>query len=242
MMATIVTGGGRGIGASTARVLAAQHDVVYVGDIDASAAEQVASGIRDSGGRAVAVRLDVGDPGDWDRLRESVEAAGDVVDCVVNNAFTLTLGPAHLLAEDDWTRQISVNLGAVYRSIRTFSDTLLANGGNVVNVSSVHAIAGFPGHPAYAAAKGGMVALTRQLAVEYAPKLRVNAVLPGSVMTRAWDAVSDEDRAEHVNHIPLGRFGAPVEVAKAIAFLASPDASYITGETIVVDGGLTVSV
>lgn len=242
MSAVLVTGAGHGVGAAAAVALARRFDTVVVSDIDMDAAADVARGVQAAGGRAVDVRLDVGVEASWTAVRHHLDDAGIVVSAVVNNAFTLTIGPAHELTAEAWDRQVSVNLGAVYRSVRTFHDTLHAERGAIVNVASVHAVAGFPGHPAYAAAKGGVVALTRQLAVEYAPFIRVNAVLPGSILTRAWDRVPEADRQEHLEHIPLGRFGDPAEVASAIAFLAGPESSYITATTLLVDGGLTASV
>ncbi len=121
--------------------------------------------------------------------------------------------------------------------MHTFHSDLVASKGAVVNVSSVHAIAARPARPAYAAAKGGVVALTRQLSVDYAPDVRVNCVIPGSIETRVWQGDIGTDRAKAASLISLGRMGRPEEVASAIVFLASEGASYITGESLVVDGG-----
>ena len=113
--------------------------------------------------------------------------------------------------------------------------------GAVVLVSSVHARIGIPGHPAYAAAKGALVALGGQLAVEYAPLVRVNTVLPGPVMSGAWDRVGEQDRRLSIEATPAGRFGTPAEVAAAVAFLASREAAFVTGAELVADGGFSVN-
>ncbi|HBF82817.1 MAG TPA: short-chain dehydrogenase, partial [Streptomyces sp.] len=112
--------------------------------------------------------------------------------------------------------------------------------GAVVLTSSVHAHKGIPGHPAYAASKGALLSLCGQLAVEYGPEVRVNAVLPGPILTAAWDRVSEEDRDKSVTETAAQRFGTPQEAAAAIAFLAADEASYITGSSLLVDGGWSV--
>ncbi len=118
---------------------------------------------------------------------------------------------------------------------------MLPRGGAFVCTASVHAHIGFPGHPAYAAAKGGICALVRQLAVEYGPAIRFNTVLPGSIETQVWDGSSDAVRHEVSERAALRRMGRPEEIAAAVAFLASDDASFITGTELVVDGGWLVS-
>jgi NAD(P)-dependent dehydrogenase (short-subunit alcohol dehydrogenase family) len=124
--------------------------------------------------------------------------------------------------------------------LRTLIGLLQRARGCIVLTSSVHALVGLPGHPAYAAAKGALCALGRQLAVEYGPDVRVNTVLPGPVLTAAWDGISEQAREASVNATVAKRLGDPAEVAAAVAFLASGDASFITGASLVVDGGWSV--
>lgn len=235
----VMTGGGSGIGAAAARRFASLGARVVVVDIVEDRAQEVTREITEAGGEAIASVADVGSAAAWAELAAMVSADFDGVDVVCNNAFTVDVRPAHEMAEESWERQIAVDLSAVYHSVRAFLPQLRATGGNIVNTSSVHALLGFPNHPAYAAAKGGLVALTRQLAIDYGPEVRVNAVLPGGVRTRAWDGLSRADIAATEARTAARRLGRPEEVAAAITFLASNDASYITGATLVVDGGLT---
>jgi len=155
----------------------------------------------------------------------------------VSNAYTVDVAPAHATSRQSWDRQLAVCLTATFLGVRACLPDLRARRGSVVIVSSVHALVGLPGHPAYAAAKGGLLALGRQLAVEYGPQVRVNCVLPGPIRTAAWDRVSPADQQRSIAETVAGRFGEPDEVAAAVAFLASAEAGYITGTNLVVDGG-----
>jgi NAD(P)-dependent dehydrogenase (short-subunit alcohol dehydrogenase family) len=237
----LVTGAASGIGAATARRFAEEGASVILVDIDEAAAERVASELRDGGRDASAIRCDVSSADDWRALAARVRERHGRLDVVHNNAYVpVELAPAHLLDERSWERQLAVDLSSVYLSVRTFLSDLRAVRGNIVNSSSVQALLGFRSHPAYAAAKGGIIALTRQLAVEYGPEVRVNAVLPGPIRTGAWDSASAADLERAAAGTAAGRMGRPEEVAAAVVFLASDDASYVTGATLLVDGGYTV--
>ena len=238
----LITGAAHGIGLATAERFARDGHQVIVSDIDLDAAQTAANAIVASGGAASAAYLDVSRSESWSALRAHLDMEKRVPDVLVNNAYNIFLAPAHELTEEAWNMQVSVGMSSVYRSIVTFHDSLTARRGNVINVSSVHALAAYAGRPAYAAAKGGVLALTRQLSLDYAPAVRVNAVIPGAIDTRAWNGTDAEARLEQETHISLGRFGQASEVAAAICFLASDDASYITGTSILVDGGLMTTV
>ncbi|AXB48304.1 short-chain dehydrogenase [Amycolatopsis albispora] len=234
----MITGAARGIGEATARRFAADGIAVALLDVDLPAVEGVAARITEDGGRAIAVHCDVSSEAGWAvavaRCREELGP----VDILVSNAYTVEVVPAHELSLASWERQLAVTLTGAFLGFKACLDDLRRDArGAVVLTSSVHALAGLPGRAAYASAKAGLTGLARQLAAEYGTEVRVNSVLPGPILTAAWDGISEADRVASAAQTMQNRLGRPEEVAAAIAFLAGDDASYITGTALVVDGG-----
>lgn len=236
----VVTAAGSGIGAATARRLAAEGATVVVTDVDDERGAAVVKEIDAAGAQASFVHLDVSAAQDWAALHAHVIELAGRLDVFHSNAARVVVKPADELTEDEWDAQLRVTLGGAWLGVRTFAAELRRSRGTIVITSSVHALVGLPGHPAYAAAKGALTALTRQLAVDYGPEVRVNAVLPGPILTGMWDRIGEDDRAASAAATVAKRLGRPEEVAAVVAFLASDDASYMTGASVVVDGGWSI--
>jgi NAD(P)-dependent dehydrogenase (short-subunit alcohol dehydrogenase family) len=244
----VVTGAASGIGAATARRLAAEGATVALVDVQADGVERVAADIQRNGAKATAHACDVSSRDDVVRIVESVLSAHGRIDVLHNNAGIDPVGP--LAREDESTirRVIDVNLIGVMNGLAAAGPAMAEQkSGAIVNTSSVAALIGTPNNLLYTASKGGVLALTRAAALEYAPHVRVNAVLPGPTRTAMSEAVrgrplNDDDLRAVGETVLLNRMGEPAEIASAVAFLASDDASFITGASLVVDGGLTAAI
>jgi NAD(P)-dependent dehydrogenase (short-subunit alcohol dehydrogenase family) len=244
--AALVTGGGTGIGRATALRLAAEGATVAVSGRRPEPLAETIAAIEAAGGRALAVAGDAAVEADAERMVAETASAFGRLDVLVNNAGAIRRNVLlHELATEHWDELVAVNLRSVFLVTRAALRHMLEldSDRSIVNVSSTFAVAAGPGVSAYSAAKGGVISLTRALAVEYAPDgIRVNCVCPGIVVTPLAyvDRPSfEEQKEEFARMYPLGRLGVPEDVAAAIAYYASADAGWVTGTVLEVDGGFT---
>jgi 3-oxoacyl-[acyl-carrier protein] reductase len=234
----LVTGASRGIGAATASCLAEDGWPVGVNyRSDSEGAARVVAGIESAGGTAVALQADVSDPAAADQLFTALEERFGRVLVLVNNAGMRADALSPQLGDEAWDQVIETNLSAAFRTTRRALRGMIgARFGRVVNVASVVGQRANPGQANYAASKAGLIGFTRTVAAEVARRsITVNAVAPGLVDTELTEDIGDE----LLRAVPARRAGRPLEVAACVRFLASDDASYVTGTTLTVDGGLT---
>jgi 3-oxoacyl-[acyl-carrier protein] reductase len=237
----LVTGGSRGIGKAIAAAFASEGDAVIINyHQSANQAEAIRIELSTV---SKAVAIEQADVSDFHQVRKmvqnSIERYGQI-DVLVNNAGLAKDGFIMLMSERDWRDVIDVNLSGVFNCTKAVTEHMISRRrGVIINVASLSGITGLPGQVNYAAAKGGVIAFTKALSKELAPfGIRVNAVAPGIIETDMTASLNDRARERFLQAIPMRRFGTPLEVASVVKFLASDDASYITGETICITGGL----
>jgi meso-butanediol dehydrogenase/(S,S)-butanediol dehydrogenase/diacetyl reductase len=240
----IVTGGGSGIGRAIAIALAADRCAIAIFDRDARNGAAVASEIERSGQRARAYEIDVTVSGQVRQAVEDVVGTFGRIDVLVNDAGIGFLGSVEELTEENWDHVMSVNVKSVFLCSRAAIPHMAARGGGrIINVASVAGLVASPRRAAYCASKGAVVMLTRAMALDCAPQnINVNSICPGVVITPMTEKTLRDpvDRQRRLDGTPLGRLAQPEEIAPAAVYLASPGASFVTGSTMVVDGGWSI--
>ncbi len=241
----VVTGAGNGIGEAMARLFSAEGAHVYITDMDGNAAEKVAVDLVGNGLAATSLAVDVTRGQDVTQLMRTIKSGHGRIDVLVNNAGLNVLSDVRNMTDADWVRLREVNLDGVFRIARDGFELLRASGkGSLINVASIMGNRGVRPLAAYSATKGAVAALTRGLAVEYAPfNIRVNTLAPGYVETKLTQRALKlpQFRTALIEKTPMRRFGTCDEMARAALFLASDDASYVTGCELVVDGGMSAA-
>ena len=236
----VVTGAGRGIGRAIALKYAAEGADVVVVSRTQENSEKVAAEIRALGRKAWAFAVDVADAAAVNAAAEKILAEAGKVDILVNNAGVTRDGLLMRMSADDWQAVLDTDLSAVYRTCKAVMRGMMkARRGRIVNIASVIGVMGNAGQTNYAAAKAGMIGFSKSLAREVGSRnITVNVVAPGFIVTDMTGALGEAQKASLLAQVPLGRLGAPEDIAQAVAFLASPAAAYVTGETLHVNGGM----
>jgi NAD(P)-dependent dehydrogenase (short-subunit alcohol dehydrogenase family) len=237
----LVTGAASGIGKATIERLASEGAIAVVSDVQDELGEQTTAALRDGGAEALFVHLDVTDEAGWKAAVERILADYGRLDVLVNNAGMGDLAPIEETSKSDWDRTIAIDQTGVFLGMKLCGDALKASGhGSVVNISSIFgASGGFGVSPAYHAAKGAVRTLTKNVALHWATEgVRVNSIHPGFIRTPILDQARGTEVWDATTAMtPMGRLGEPEEIAAAVAYLASDDASFITGLELYVDGG-----
>lgn len=239
----IVTGGSRGIGRAVALALAeagASVAIIYAGNT--KAAEETKQAVEENGVQAMAIQCDVSDEKAVADMVKAVKKEWGRVDILVNNAGITRDGLLMIMKEEDWQAVLNTNLNGAFHCTKAVSRMMMKQrSGSIINITSVVGETGNAGQANYAAAKAGLIGFTKSVAKELASRnIRCNAVAPGCIATDMTTVLGEEAVDAMVQTIPMGRVAQPEEVAKAVLFLASDDASYITGQTLNVDGGMVM--
>ena len=243
----IVTGAGRGIGQQIARKLAECGAKVAVVDLKAEWCEETVAIVKAAGSEAMALGCNVAVSAEVDACVKAVVAQFGTVDIMVNNAGITKDGLLMRMSDEDWDAVLNVNLKGTFLFTRAVARPMMKNksadgvqeGGSIVNLASVVGIMGNAGQANYTASKGGVIALTKTTAKELGSRnIRCNAVAPGFIQSKMTDVLSEDVKKAYMDTIPLRRFGTAEDIAKCVGFLVSPDAAYITGQIISVNGGM----
>jgi len=236
----IITGAASGIGRATAIRFAQEGACVVVADINRQAGQATVDQIKANGGNAAFIATDVSKDADLQAMIDCAVSTFGGLDILHNNAYWTDAKTALETTPETWQRTLDITLRPVWLASKLAVPHMRARGkGVILNTASIHSIVGLAGYIAYQAAKGGMLSLTRALALELAPEIRVVSMMPGAINTPAVAISEDNSIDEFIAKIPMKRLGEPEEVANLALFLASDEASYITGTAIVVDGGYT---
>ena len=236
----LITGGGQGIGQVIADNLAKMGAHIVLGDINLENAEKSAKNIRDNGGKASAVLLDVVDTVNVKQVFDLISKEFKPLDILVNNAGITKDGLFVRMKEDDWDRVLAVNLkGSFLCGQQAAKQMMKQRSGSIVNIASIVGVMGNPGQANYSASKAGLIGLTKTMARELAPRnITVNAIAPGFIDTDMTRVLDDKIRDKLIEQIPLARLGLPADIAHSVAFLVSGQSNYITGQVINVNGGM----
>lgn len=237
---SLITGAARGIGKEIALAFAREGSDIVVCDVDLEAAQSTQKEIEGLGRRAMSFKVDVTDLGQIEGMVNLILDKFVKIDILVNNAGITKDNLILRMSENDWDRVLSVNLKGAFNCMKIVSRHMLKKRyGRIVNMASIIGLIGNAGQANYAASKGGLIALTKSLAKELASRnINVNAVAPGFIETPMTEKLPEDYKKQMLGVIPMGKFGKPEDVAQVCLFLASPQSDYMTGQVIVVDGGM----
>ena len=237
----VITGAARGQGVAEAELFAGEGARVVLTDLLVDEGQEAADRIRAAGGEALFLKLDVSSPEEWNEVvRHAVQTYGRL-DILVNNAGIAVRGGVESTPIEEWDRCLDINAKGVFLGMKFAIPAMLENGcGSVINISSTSGIVGYPGGTAYHASKGAVRIMTKAAAAEYARRgVRINSLHPGLIKTAMTDSMAEDRAAGILERTPMGRKGTPMEIAYGALFLASDEASFVTGTELVIDGGMT---